>query len=337
MAKPQLTFACELEAEALRALMTQQVIDDLLALKAHLSLGILDLSPERAEVVRRLNRAGVPVIAWLLLPKEQGYWFNLYNAPQAVARYEDFKVWTAEYGLKWAGIGLDIEPDINEVTELSQRKWGIFSKIFRRIWNRRYLKTARAVYQDLVAQIHTDGYPVDGYQFPFISDERKVGSTLLQRAVGLVDLAVDREVWMLYSSFIRPNGAGFIASYAPEAQCVGLGSTGGGVELGVSLPPLTWEEFARDLRLAWYYCNDIFIFSLEGCIQQGYLKRLLSFVWDCPLLLPDDSKSRVDSYRGALQSGLWMVAHFSVLLIGAISTFLAWKGIIYLIRKRTTR
>ena len=49
---------------------------------------------------------------------------------------------------------------------------------------------------------------------------------------GLVDIEVDREVWMLYTSFVRPNGAGVLASYAPEAQSVGLGSTGGGVELG---------------------------------------------------------------------------------------------------------
>ncbi|MBN2549970.1 MAG: hypothetical protein JXB15_12480 [Anaerolineales bacterium] len=337
MAKPRLTFACELDAEALQKIMTQQVLDDLLALEAHLSLGILDLSTERADTVRQLNRAGVPVIAWLLLPKEQGYWFNLYNAPQAAARYDDFMTWTAEHGLKWAGIGLDIEPDINEITELSQQKWKVVPKIIRRIWNRRHLKTARTIYQTLVAQIHADGYPVDAYQFPFISDERKAGSTLLQRAVGLVDLSVDREVWMLYSSFIRPNGAGFIASYAPEAQCVGLGSTGGGVELGLSVPPLTWEEFARDLRLAWYYCNDLFIFSLEGCIQQGFLKRLPFFVWDSPLLLPEDSRSRVDGYRSALQSGLWMVTHFSALLIGAASTFLVWKGISYWIRKRASR
>jgi len=40
--------------------------------------------------VRRLNAAGVPVVAWLLLPKEQGYWFNAENSGYALDRYEHF-------------------------------------------------------------------------------------------------------------------------------------------------------------------------------------------------------------------------------------------------------
>ena len=59
---------------------------------------LVDLSPERAEVVRRLNAAGVPVIAWQLLPEEQGYWYNMSNAPSAAARYSAFRAWTAEHG-----------------------------------------------------------------------------------------------------------------------------------------------------------------------------------------------------------------------------------------------
>ena len=79
--KPRLTFFCELEADALETLFADSsVIDNLVTLEASVSLGILDLSPGRAAVVRRLNEAGIPVIAWQLLPKEQGYWFNLGNA-----------------------------------------------------------------------------------------------------------------------------------------------------------------------------------------------------------------------------------------------------------------
>ncbi len=71
-------------------------------------------------VVRQLNEAGIPVTAWLLLPKEQGYWFNLDNIPQAIARYADFKAWTEENALQWAGVGIDIEPDFNELQQLAQ-------------------------------------------------------------------------------------------------------------------------------------------------------------------------------------------------------------------------
>jgi hypothetical protein len=36
--------------------------------------------PERAELVRRLNREGIPVIASLTMPPEQGFYFNAENA-----------------------------------------------------------------------------------------------------------------------------------------------------------------------------------------------------------------------------------------------------------------
>ncbi len=49
MTMPELTFACELESPELQALFSdQRVIDDLLALEAGVSLGLIDLSPERA-------------------------------------------------------------------------------------------------------------------------------------------------------------------------------------------------------------------------------------------------------------------------------------------------
>ena len=86
MTLPRLTFFCELEPDPLQTLISESTITCLVDLKAHLSLGILDLSDPRAEVVKRLNSAGVPVTAWLLLPEEQGYWFNLDNVAQATAQ-----------------------------------------------------------------------------------------------------------------------------------------------------------------------------------------------------------------------------------------------------------
>ena len=33
-------------------------------------------------------------------------------------------------------------------------------------------------------------------------------------------------------------------------------------------------------------CEDIAIFSLEGCVEQGFLERLGTFDWEKPLVLP---------------------------------------------------
>ena len=68
---------------------------------------------------------------------------------------------------------------------------------------------------------------MENYQFPLIADERRAGSTVLQR-LALVDVATDREVWMLYSSFLRALGPGLIWAYSPEATAVAVGTTGGG-------------------------------------------------------------------------------------------------------------
>jgi len=332
--QPQLTFFCELEADALQALFANpSIIDDLTALKASVSLGILDLSPERAAVVRRLNEAGIPVIAWQLLPQEQGYWFNLGNAPQAAARYADFGAWTAKHGLQWAGVGVDIEPDIHEIQQLLGDKERLLPTLLRRAFDNERLRRAQVAYSALVTQMRTDGYRVDSYQFPFIVDERKAGSTLLQRVAGLADVPADREVLMLYTSFLRPRGPGVLWSYAPDAQSVGVGSTGGGVEVGGigDIPPLNWDEFSQDLRLARCWSDDIHVFSLEGCVRQGFLAWLKTFDWAQPITPPLATARQVERVRKALRVVLWASAHPFVVLGGLI-------GALWLLsRLRSTR
>ena len=327
MGRPCLTFFCELETDALQALFAERaVMDDLAALGASISLGILDLSPERALVVRRLNQADIPVIAWQLLPKSQGYWYNARNASQATARYLAFKAWTAEHALHWTGIGIDIELDIREIQQLLLNKWRLLPTILRRTFDSERLRRAQAEYSALIQQMRADGYRVDSYLLPWMLDERAAGSTLLQRIGGLVDVPTDREVPMLYTSFMRPYGPGMVWSYAQDVQSVGLGSTGGGVYLeGMpDIRPLDWNEFSRDLRLARRWINDIHVFSLEGCVQQGFLARLKDFDWDQPITPPLEMAEQVERFRKMLRLGLWASAHpFAVLgvTIGALWLF----------------
>jgi len=321
---PELTFFCELDAADLQALFSDpQILEDLRALDAGVSLGLRDLSPERAEIVRRLNAAGIPVVAWLLLPEAQGYWFNLDNAPEAIAFYADFRAWTATHGLQWDGVGLDIEPDMRELKKLLGGDRRALLTLLRRFMDAERLKRARDHYAGLIAQIRADGYRVDEYAIPFIVDEHQVGSQLVQRFLGLVDLEVDREVLMLYSSFMRPFGPGLLWSYAPSAESVAVGSTGGGVDVGGvdQIPPLTWDEFARDLRLAHAWSDTIHVFSLEGVVRQGYLSRLLAFDWDAPITPPLREFRQVERARQALRAVLWTSVHPGAVLAGAVALF----------------
>lgn len=323
MPRPTITFFCELQPEPLVKLFDGRfVIDDLKDLDATLSLGILDFSIQRAQLVKRLNKAGVPVIAWLLLPDEDGYWFNLDNYAKALSRYKDFKTWTSEHKLEWAGIGLDIETDINDLRKALSCKadQSYAKKLFNKFFDKRRIDRAQHEYQSLVASIRTDGYPVEIYHLPLIIDERRARSTVLQRVAGLVDLKADREVLMLYSSFLDTDGDAMLWSYAPEADSVGVGITGGGVELpeNFSLKPLTWDQFSRDLRLCVMQNKPIHIFSLEGCVEQNYLSRLNTFDWDRPVPLPKNI-NQVRLIRTAFAALLWVVERPWVILIGFAS------------------
>ena len=309
--KVQLTFFCELDRKNIQALFGEPSLPSRLrTLDARVSLGILDLSDERAEVVRCLNRAGVPVIAWQLLPREQGYWYNLRNTAEAAAGYAGFRAWTAREGLQWAGIGVDIEPDIGEFQQLLSQPLRFMGAVVKRGWSKKRYNDARGAYETLVLQMRGDGFPVHSYAFPFIADEQRTGSTLLQRLLGVTDVAADERVLMLYSSFFRPIGDAILWSYAQTADAVGVGLTGGGVEMGgVEIPdPMTWEELARDLGIAARWCRNIHNFSLEGCLRQGFLDRLENHDWNRPAHRPMPWVPAVAAFRILLQAGLWTAA-----------------------------
>jgi hypothetical protein len=171
-------------------------------------------------------------------------------------------------------------------------------------------RRASEAYSALVDRIHADGYTVENYQFPFIEDERRAGSTVFQRLLGLVDVRTDREVWMLYTSFLPGVGPGLLWTYAPEAAVIGVGSTGGAPDIPghPEVPSLNWEEFSRDLRLARHWCDDLLIHSLEGCVRQGFLPRLRTFEWN-EVVAPPKEAAIGAALRNMLRGILWTSAH----------------------------
>lgn len=332
---PELSFACELDPQPLVELFANpDVIAFLRESGSAVTLAILDLSSHRAEVVHQLNEAGIPVTAWLLLPKDQGYWMNLDNAALAMTRYEMFIQWTREHGLQWERIGLDIEPDIRMVQHFSRRSFAHLGRIINHLFDTVRLVRGRKAYQALIDRIHGDGYLVETYHFPFIVDERMAHSTMLQRLTGIVDLPdSDRELLMLYSSFSRPWGQGLLWSYAPYARGIGVGSTGGGVALeGVlATRPLNWAELETDLLLAHRHSDNIMVFSLEGCVQQDFLPQIQAMDWQADVNLPLTYAARVDSYRGLLGRVLWLSGRPAWLLfaLALLVSLVTW------IRRRT--
>ncbi|MGA7314243.1 MAG: hypothetical protein WBX22_09745, partial [Silvibacterium sp.] len=107
--RPQLFFACcdqgmnDMESWV----SNPEVISLLQPLHAGLAVEISDFSVERAQAMRKLNEARIPLTAWLVMSREQGDYLNGFNAPEAEKRFTLFEQWTQENGLNWGAVGLD--------------------------------------------------------------------------------------------------------------------------------------------------------------------------------------------------------------------------------------
>lgn len=290
---PRLIFSTEMEGASLqRLLLHNNVLEELGIHGYGVALAMSDLSHEQADVVRRLHASGIYTVAWLLLSPDEGYGFNLQNYPQAVERYRTFQSWALHHHLHFDAIGLDIEPPISEMLHIQQRG---LRDVVRRYWlaheNVLY-PAARAAYTELIADIHRDGYEVHTYQLPLIVDDRIAGTTLIQRALDIVDLPADLEVLMCYSSVpvvgLRDNAAGvLIASYGASADSIGIvvsdsttpvfdGANGENEDEAVRCSGTAFEQ---NIVLAAHYTDTLYIFSLEGCIEHGLLPRIAAIDW----------------------------------------------------------
>lgn len=321
MSKPTLTFFCELESEPLAELFAGSKLTNMLTrLDANISLGLLDLSAERAEVVKKLNRAKIPVTAWLLLDKEQGYWTSLDTIEETAIQYNMFKAWKSKHKLDFAAIGLDIEPKLNTVSALGKNPWNQASNLANRYFsNNKYYENLAAA-RALIQSIRADGFAVETYQFPTVMDERAAKSNVLAKTLGIPVLPADREVLMLYTSFFPVYADSIIWSYAKQCQAVGVGSTGGGVEIE-GLPPLKtlrWIDLKLDLLLASKAVDHIYIFSLEGCVANNYMDRLLDLDWTTEVVPPERSAMGISLVRKVGQGLLWALSHPLEVAIGMV-------------------
>jgi hypothetical protein len=359
--RPQLFFACGGDTNALRSLFADgTVIAELKDLHAGVGMGTGDLSPARAQVVRRLEQAGVPVVAALSLPPSQGGYANAGNAPEAEASFAAFQKWTAAYNLHWTAVGIDIEPNLKDFAAMREHPFRFLVTLLGRSFDGGRVWRARQAYSALIRQIHSAGYPVQTYQFPFIADEREVHSTVLERLFGIVDVRPreveshgrlaasasaaaaissneNAEVLMIYSSFSHIKaGTALVWSYGPEAQGIALGSTesSGDPATDAKFPPLNWNEFSRNLIVASHFSRLIGVYSLEGCIQQGFLSRLNTLDWSQSVTISAASIRRVERFRHVVEGILWTLSH---ILYFVAAIFLVVASLIWRRRNRRLR
>jgi hypothetical protein len=320
---PTLIFACELSTDSLQKLFSNpDVLPILQALHAGISLSLPDYSQDRAKIIQQLNQAGVPVTAWMVLSHEDGYYLNAGNVAQAAARFSDFEKWTEKYNLKWAGIGLDIEPGIKDFTSILGSKWKLVRTLLSRSVSRKreqQAEDAMKSYAVLIQQMRKNGYPVQTYQLLFIADERKAHSTVIERVFGVVPVRGDMEVLMVYSSF-NHVGPALVYSYGKEAQVIAIGSTSAGNDsaMNAKFHPLSWEEFEKDLITASHFTHIIGVYSLEGCVFQGFLQHLKNFDWDQTVVISSKSINQVAHFRRVVGILIWILSAWIYIFIALI-------------------
>jgi len=304
----QLGFPVELSPAPLAELFARpEVIPGLVRARALVTLAIPDFSRERRDVVRALNRAGVPVTAWMLVDDADGYWLTADNHALALARYRELYAWAQREQLQFARVGLDIEAPIADSRALVARGLRALPELLRRMRSRAQVQAARSAYTQLIELIRSDGYLAETYHLPFMADARLQKSMLLERVLGVVDVRGDRDALMLYSNLSQDRAAkALIDVYGPHAGAIAVGITGGGVEdvlVKVERRLLDYDAVVHEMRRAFRYCDEVQVFSLEGCVAGGFFERL------CHTELTVDPSPpagwavlKLKSYRAVLQA-----------------------------------
>jgi len=333
--RPQIFFACcdQGMSDMESWVSNPEVISQLQELHAGLAVEISDFSPERAQAVKKLNEDGIPLTAWLVMSREQGHYLNGFNAPEAEERFTQFEQWTTANGLKWGAVGLDIEPNFDQLKEVHKHRGSFLWLMIRRFFDYGQVKRGREAYAALIGRIQAAGYPVQTYQMPFLAEERAAHSTLLERLFGIVDVRGNDEVLMAYSSFNHDAGAGIPFTYGPQTQTLAVGTTLDDKAAG--LTALSWEEFSRDLIVAGHFSRVVGVYSLEGCIRHGYLPRMASFDWGQTVTIPAEQVAAAQKFDEHVRHAIWLFSRLPYVVIALL--VLAVTFVWWLIRRRRAR
>ncbi|MCS6939825.1 MAG: hypothetical protein NZM94_11165 [Roseiflexus sp.] len=312
--EPQLFFFCELSGTALLRLLDRPDVLNFLATRAYgVALALPVFNDGYAAATHVLNAHGIPVVAWLTPPADEGPAFNLQNYPRAITCYQAFHAWAQANRLSFAAVGFNMEPPLSDALFVG---WSGAREIMRRIWLARdnaLFPAARAAYLELMAAARRDGYEVHAYQIPLIADDRRIGTTLLQRALDIVDLPADIEVLMCLSETASKwFGSALIAVYGPSADALAVGSSRSGEAI------LRWEDLRRDLLLAAAYIDIIYVATLEQCVASGFFERIAALDWSESVRIAPLPYAVLWSARLVLLTSL-IIARYG-------KTALAWLG-----------
>lgn len=223
------------------------------------------------KLIQEINRRnpGLPVVLWVVLPDDQGYWTNDFNVWETRRRVEDLDGLINYFDLNITGYGFDIEPNIKDVRMMSG---GLVSKMMVALRVRSEIaRQNRSGYSgaddfaELIGEIRARGVLTEAYTVPAPLD----GLLGLMRPKG-----VNAEFAMTYTS-AAPKMAqrqllrsGMARNVFPAFGNISSTGVNAGRDLG-GVEVLHGEsELKRDLRdvakIRWSKLNRFRVFALTG-------------------------------------------------------------------------
>jgi hypothetical protein len=305
------------------------IIKNLKQLNASLRVALIDMSPERVSALLKLQNAQIPIHAWLMLTKEDGYWANNENYKAFQKRYSVFADWSAKEGIKWKSVGLTMLPQRSDGNFLieSQKslngKWDFSKIMIARLldWDGEF-DEAKAAYEDIVRTIKSDGYAVEIYQLPMQMDEALAETTAFQKMAGIINLKGDEQFTIIHRRLTGdyPKILAFIDAYGKSSDGVVLGHTSSQRPLNFRENDvvLNWQELSRCLLYAQKERITIHISTLEGCIEQGILPKMRDLVITKSNVEIAEEKKVVDAGRTHTVWLFQVLSYPYLLLIAAL-------------------
>jgi hypothetical protein len=83
--------------------------------------------------------------------------------------------------------------------------------------------------------------------------------------------------------------------------------------------------------VASHFSHQVGVYSLEGCVRQGFLPRLKTMDWNQGVEIPAAALARMHRFRAVVQGILWTASH----LLYFATVFLI--VVIWLVRRRIRR
>ena len=123
----------------------------------------------------------------------------------------------------------------------------------------------------------------------------------------------------------RGAGAAPVWKYGPDAQAIVVGVTSGDAAPPYFVP-LDWNQLASNLIVASHFTRVVGVYSLEGCVQHGFLPRIKTMDWNATVTIPAASVARLSRLRFFIQAALWTASWLPLIaaaLAGAV--WLMWR------------